>query len=42
MKCTVEMESGAMIYTPTFMNIGSAIQKFTGGIHTHTYGIVIE
>jgi hypothetical protein len=29
----VEMGSGAMIHTPSFIKISSGIQKFTGGIH---------
>jgi hypothetical protein len=35
MKDAVEMGSGAMIYTPSYMKIGSGIQKLTGG-HRHT------
>jgi hypothetical protein len=36
MKYAVEMGSGAMICTPSFIKIGSAIQKLTGGdSHTH-------
>jgi hypothetical protein len=34
MKYADEMVSGAMIYIPSFIKIGSAIQKLTGGIHT--------
>jgi hypothetical protein len=30
MKYAVEMGSGAMIHIPTFINIGSGIQKFMG------------
>jgi hypothetical protein len=41
MKYTVEMGSGAMIYIPSFIKIGSAIQKFQGGIHRHTNSMVI-
>jgi hypothetical protein len=33
MKYAVEMGSGAMIYIPSFIKIGSAIQKFIGVIH---------
>jgi hypothetical protein len=33
MKYAVEMGSGAMIYIPSFTEIGSGIQKLTGGIH---------
>jgi hypothetical protein len=29
----VEMGSGAMIYIPSFIKIGSGIQMFIGGIH---------
>jgi hypothetical protein len=32
MKYAIEMGSGAMVYIPSFINIGSAIQKLTGGI----------
>jgi hypothetical protein len=30
MKYAVEMDSGAMIYIPSFIKIGSGIQKFIG------------
>jgi hypothetical protein len=33
MKYAVEMGSGAMIYIPSLIKIGSAIQKLIGGIH---------
>jgi hypothetical protein len=33
MKYVVEMGSGAMIYVPIFIKIGSGIQKLMGGIH---------
>jgi hypothetical protein len=33
MKCTVEMGSGAMLYIPSFVKTGSAIQKLVKGIH---------
>jgi hypothetical protein len=40
MKCAAEMGSGAMIYSyiPSFMKIGSGIQKLKRGrgIHRHT------
>jgi hypothetical protein len=36
MKYTVEMGADAMIYIPSFINIGSGIQKLMGGIHRHT------
>jgi hypothetical protein len=36
MNYAVEMGSGAMIYIPSFMKIGSGIQKLIGGIHRHT------
>jgi hypothetical protein len=36
MKYAVEMGSGAIIYIPRFINIGSGIQHLTGGIHRHT------
>jgi hypothetical protein len=41
MKYTVEMGSGAMIYIPSFIKIGSGIQKFIEGIHRHTDGMEI-
>jgi hypothetical protein len=31
MKYVVEMDSGAMIYVPSFIKIGSGIQKLIGG-----------
>jgi hypothetical protein len=34
MKYAVEMGSGAMMYIPSFMKIGSGIQKLMGGIHS--------
>jgi hypothetical protein len=34
MKYAVEMGSGAMIYIPSFINIGSGIQKLMGGGYT--------
>jgi hypothetical protein len=41
-KYAVEMGSGAMIYMPSFIKIGSAIQKLIGrGIHRHTDSMVI-
>jgi hypothetical protein len=37
MKYAVELDAGAMMYIPTFIKIGSGIQKLTGaGIHRHT------
>jgi hypothetical protein len=30
------MDSGAVIYIPGFIKIGSGIQKLMGGIHRHT------
>jgi hypothetical protein len=36
MKYDAEMGSGAMIYIPSFIKIGSAIQKWIGGIYKHT------
>jgi hypothetical protein len=32
----VEMGSGAMTYVPSFIKIGSGIQKLIEGIHRHT------
>jgi hypothetical protein len=34
MKYAVEMGSGAMIYIPSFIKIGSGIQKLLGGEYT--------
>jgi hypothetical protein len=31
MKCAVDMGSSAMIYIPSFIKIGSGIQKLIGG-----------
>jgi hypothetical protein len=31
------MGSDAVIYVPSFINIGSGIQELTGGIHRHTH-----
>jgi hypothetical protein len=36
MKYAFEMGSGAMIYIPRFMNIGSGIQKLMGAGDTQT------
>jgi hypothetical protein len=38
MKCAVEMGSGDIIYTTSFIKIGSGIQKLEGGecVHTQT------
>jgi hypothetical protein len=35
MKYAIEMGAGAMIYIPSFMKIGSGIQKLLGGTQTH-------
>jgi hypothetical protein len=29
-KCTIEMDSGGMIYIPTFMKIGTGVQAILG------------
>jgi hypothetical protein len=44
MKYAVEMGSGAMIYIPSFIKIGSGIQKLIGGggIYRHTDSMVIS
>jgi high-affinity Fe2+/Pb2+ permease len=44
MKYIVEMGSGVMIYIPSFMKIGSSIQKLMeeGVIHKHTDSMVIS
>jgi hypothetical protein len=36
MKCAVEMSSGAMIYIPSFVKIGSGIQKLMEEGYTDT------
>jgi hypothetical protein len=37
MKCVLEMGSGAMIYIPSFIKIGSGIEKLVGrGSYTDT------
>jgi hypothetical protein len=36
MKYAVEMGSGAMIYIPSFIKIGSGVQELIGGILRHT------
>jgi hypothetical protein len=36
------MGSGAVIYVPSFIKIGSGVQKLIGGIHTHTDSYVIS
>jgi hypothetical protein len=38
----VEMGAGVMTYIPSFMKIGSGIQKLTGRIHRHTDRIMIS
>jgi hypothetical protein len=35
MKCAVEMDSGAMMYIPSFIKPGSGIENSTGGTQTH-------
>jgi hypothetical protein len=42
MKYATEMGSGAMIYIPSFIKIGSGIQNLIGGIHRHTDSMVIS
>jgi hypothetical protein len=32
------MGSGAVIYVPSLIKIGSGVQKLMGGIHRHTHG----
>jgi hypothetical protein len=42
MKYAVEMGSGVMIYIPSFIKIGSGIQKLIRGhAHRHTHGMEI-
>jgi hypothetical protein len=35
MKYAIELGSGAMIYIPSFIQIGSGIQKLMGAIQRH-------
>jgi hypothetical protein len=39
MKCAVQMDSGAMIYMPSLIKIGSGTQKLT---HRHTDSMVVS
>jgi hypothetical protein len=41
MKYTFEIGSGAMIYVPSLINIGSGIQNLIRGLHRHTESMVI-
>jgi hypothetical protein len=42
MKYAVEMGSGALMYIPSFIKIGSGIQKLIGGIHIQTHELMGE
>jgi hypothetical protein len=42
MKYAVETSSGATIYVPSFIKIGSGIQKLIRGIRRHTDSMVIS
>jgi hypothetical protein len=42
MNYAVEMSSCAVIYIPSFIQIGSGIQKLIGGIHRHTDSMAIS
>jgi hypothetical protein len=42
MKYAVEMRSGAMTYIPSFINIGSGIQKLIGGKDSQAHSTVIS
>jgi hypothetical protein len=42
MKYAVEMGSGAMIYIPSVIKIGSSIQKLVGGKHRHTESMMLS
>jgi hypothetical protein len=42
MNYVVEMGSDAMIYVPSFIKVGSGIQKLRGGIKRHTDSKVIS
>jgi hypothetical protein len=41
MNYAIQMVSGAMIYIPSFIEIGSGIQRLIRGIHRHTDIMVI-
>jgi hypothetical protein len=41
MKYAVEMGSGTMLYIPSFIKIGSGIQKLIRGIHRHIGSVKI-
>jgi hypothetical protein len=41
MKYAVDMGPGTVMYTQSFVKIGSGIQKLMGGIHRHTDSLVI-
>jgi hypothetical protein len=41
MKYAVEMGSGAMIYVPIYIKIGSGIQQLIRGIHEHSDSLMI-
>jgi hypothetical protein len=40
MKLPVEVDSGAMIYIPSLIKIGSAIQELIGGTHKLTFSFL--
>jgi hypothetical protein len=42
MKYAVGMDSGTMIYIPSFIAIGPGIQKLIGGMHGHKDRMVIS
>jgi hypothetical protein len=42
MKYALEIGSGAMLYIPSFIKIGSSIQKLVGRIDRYTDGMVIS
>jgi hypothetical protein len=42
MKYAVEIGSGAMMYTPSFIKTVSCVQKLGGGTHKHTDSMVIS
>jgi hypothetical protein len=42
MKYAVEIDSGAMIYMPSLIKIGSGTQKLIGGIQRDTDSMVIS
>jgi hypothetical protein len=40
MEYAAEMDSGAMIYIPSFIKTGFTMQKFMNGIYRHTDSMI--